>query len=186
VGTATTKALQKPPQELRPFYGPVRGFSYAKEIQPIWDKKCVSCHTGEAGKPVSLLSKVKLDDKSKRNWSESYLNLSKNGNPNPVVNWLNVQSIPPMLPPYFAGACKSKLVDMLQKGHYDAKMTREEMDKIACWIDLLVPFCGDYTEANAWNEAEKKKYAHFLAKREQMAAVERENIRALLAAEAGP
>jgi hypothetical protein len=63
---------------------------------------------------------------------------------------------------------------------------REEMDKIACWIDLLVPFCGDYTEANAWNEAEKKKYAHFLAKRERMAAIERENIQALLAAEAGP
>jgi hypothetical protein len=55
------------------------------------------------------------------------------------------------------------------------------MDKIACWIDLLVPFCGDYTEANAWDENERKKYAHFLEKRERMAAVERQNIEAMLA-----
>ena len=24
--------------------------------------------------------------------------------------------------------------------------------KLACWIDLLVPYCGDYREANAWSQ----------------------------------
>ena len=59
-----------------------------------------------------------------------------------------------MLPPYSAGAAKSRLMTLLEQGHGDVKLSREEIDKIACWIDLLVPFCGDYLEANAWSEAE--------------------------------
>jgi hypothetical protein len=205
-------AVRRGARALEPFYGPPRGFSFPNEIQPIFDKHCIGCHddrtavpriekraakadalpapaaptAGGEKKAFSLLDARTLDAGSKRMWSDSYLALTRGGTPNRLVNWLNVQSIPPMLPPYFAGAAKSELVTLLEKGHYEVKLNREEMDKIACWIDLLVPFCGDYTEANAWNEAEKKKYAHFLAKRERMAAIERENIQALLAAEAGP
>ena len=207
-----TTAVRRGARALEPFYGPPRGFSFPREIQPIFDRHCIGCHDDRtavprpekrgakadaqpapaalapdgAKKAFSLLDARTLDAGSKRMWSDSYLALTRGGTPNRLVNWLNVQSIPPMLPPYFAGATKSELVILLEKGHYEVKLNREEMDKIACWIDLLVPFCGDYTEANAWNEAEKKKYAYFLAKRERMAAVERENIRALLAAEAGP
>jgi hypothetical protein len=207
-----TTAVRRGARALEPFYGPPRGFSFPREIQPIFDKHCIGCHDDRtavprpekraakadarpapaaptpdgAKKSFSLLDARTLDAGSKRMWSDSYLALTRGGTPNRLVNWLNVQSIPPMLPPYFAGAARSELVTLLEKGHYEVKLTCEEMDKIACWIDLLVPFCGDYTEANAWNEAEKKKYAHFLAKRERMAAIERGNIRALLAAEAGP
>ena len=35
---------------------------------------------------------------------------------------------------------------MLGKGHEKVKMTREEMDKIACWIDLALPHSGSWTE----------------------------------------
>lgn len=65
-------------------------------------------------------------------------------------------------------------------GHNGVKLSREEMDKLCCWIDLLVPYCGDYTEANAWNQDEKQKYARYFAKRQQMAARERANIKAML------
>ena len=136
-------------------------------------------------KAFSLLDERSLDKDSKRMWSDSYLALTQKGTPNRLVRWLNVQSIPPMLPPYFAGAAKSELVAMLEAGHNGVKLSREEMDKITCWIDLLVPFCGDYTEANAWNEDEKKKYAHFMAKRAGMEAMERENIAALVAQRTG-
>ena len=114
-----------------------------------------------------------------RKWSDSYLALTKHGRPNPMVNWLNVQSIPPMLPPYFAGSAKSKIMSKLKGGHGKTKLSQEELDKIACWIDLLIPYCGDYMEANAWGEGGVKKYKHFLAKRKRMEAIELENIRAL-------
>jgi hypothetical protein len=32
----------------------------------------------------------------------------------------------------------------------------------AARIDLLVPYCGDYTEASAWTKAERKMYQNFL------------------------
>ena len=81
-----------------------------------------------------------------------------------------------MLPPYFAGAARSRLPKMLEDGHGDTKLTRAERETIACWIDLAVPFCGDYTEAAAWTEAEQAKYANYLDKRRRMEAQERVNI----------
>ena len=41
---------------------------------------------------------------------------------------------------------RSPLVKLLEKGHRGVKMTQEEMDKIACWIDLAVPHSGTWTE----------------------------------------
>ncbi len=196
-------ALRQGARPLEPFYGPPRGFSFPKEIQPILNKHCIRCHNDRSAVPpggkkqvaalangakkaFSMLDERTEDKGSKRMWSDSYLALTQRGKPNRLVNWLNAQSIPPMIPPYFVGAAKSELMAMLQERHNDVNLSREEMDKIACWIDLLVPFCGDYVEANAWNDAEKQKYARYQAKRERMEAVERANIKAMLAARARP
>lgn len=200
-GEGLALSLRRSLEPLRPFHGPPRGFSFPREIQPILDRHCVTCHNDRSAVPgvsapreeknkvpnqsFSLLDTRTTDGRAKRLWSDSYLALTQRGKPNRIVNWLNVQSVPTLLPPYYAGAAKSGLITLLEDGHYDVKLSREEMEKIACWIDLLVPFCGDYTEAGAWSEAEKKKYAHFQAKRERLAALERENIEALLARTAG-
>ena len=180
-----TSALRKGPKALTPFYGPVRGFSYPKEIQPIWDKFCISCHNGAPGKASSLLGREGQrgkGDNSLRQWSESYLTLTRNGTPNEMVNWLNVQSAPPMLSPYVGGAAKSKVFAMLADGsHYKTKLPREALDKIACWIDLLVPYCGDYTEAASWSPDEQARYKRFMDKRQGMEMQEIKNIRQLIA-----
>jgi hypothetical protein len=182
-----TLASQAGPKPLEPFYGDVRGFSFVKEIQPILDRHCIRCHDGakpdgSSGRKFafSLLGKTSKE-KSGRKWSESYLVLTNNGKPNELVDWLNVQSIPPMLPPYYKGAAVSGLIRMLEKGHNDVKLSREDIVKIACWIDLLVPYCGDYTEANAWSQKDIEKYDHFLQKRKRMEQIELENIKALIA-----
>ena len=219
----TTLALEAGPRPLEPFYGPARGFSFPKEIQPILDRHCICCHTdrcqerhwageaqgatGPAGadreaakktspeasteKAFSLLAETTIDPKAKRQWSDAYLALTNaslegtnekaefRGYANEMVNWIDIQASPEMLPPYDAGAARSRLISMLEEGHYDVTLSREEMDKIACWIDLLVPYCGDYMEANAWTEEEVETYAHFQDKRERMAAVERKNVEVL-------
>ena len=101
--------------------------------------------------------------------------------PHDLVDWISAQSVPTLLPPYHAGAATSRLMAMLEEGHHDVRLTREEREKIACWIDLLVPYCGDYMEAHAWSEEEVRKYEHFLEKRRRMEAIERENIARLVA-----
>ncbi len=131
-------------------------------------------------KAFSLLGRQTVDGRAKRRWSDSYLALTKRGRINKLVNWVSAQSTPSMIPPYHAGAARSGLIKMLEKGHNDVKLSQEEMDKIACWIDLLIPYCGDYYEANAWNSGEMRKYNRYQAKREKMEAVERKNIESFL------
>jgi hypothetical protein len=75
---------------------------------------------------------------------------------------------------------------MLEEGHEDIRLSQEEMDKIACWIDLLVPYCGDYIEANAWTQEEVAMYDHFMKKRKRMEEIEHKNIEELIATVAGP
>jgi hypothetical protein len=195
-------AAKTTPQELRPFYGPPRAFGFRNEIQPILDRHCVRCHDGDrTGSP----SKTKSDQpfslrgdeavvlpKAKRKFSDSYLYFTSAGasaekpfhvegfGPNPLVNWMNVQEVPTMLPAYHAGAAKSKLMTMLRAGHHKVELAREELDKIACWIDLLVPYCRDYTESNAWTAQEAAEYEKRVQKRHAMAAIEQENIRAYI------
>jgi len=182
-----TLATRKGPRKPTGFYGPPRGFSFPREIQPILDKHCIRCHDGrkktEANrKSFSLLSKGNVDRRAKRIWSDSYLALTKRGKQTPLANWISPQSGPSMLAPYHAGAARSKLITILEKGHEKTKLSREDLDKFACWLDLLVPYCGDYREANAWSDAEKKKYDRFEAKRKRMQAAEAKNIQQLLTA----
>lgn len=82
-----------------------------------------------------------------------------------------------MLPPYHTGAAKSRLVALLREGHHDVRLSREESDKIACWIDLGVPYCGDYSEANAWTAQEVADYETRVQKRRAMETAEQQNIR---------
>ncbi|MCX6927663.1 MAG: hypothetical protein NT154_31305 [Verrucomicrobia bacterium] len=139
----------------------------------------------------SLLGQVTEDRTAKRKWSDAYLMLTQASFSPPdgpfqgdyqgrLVNWIGAQSVPEPLPPYFAGSTRSELLSMLEKGHQGVKLSREELDRIACWIDLLVPYCGDYREANAWTEEEMKKHERYAEKRRQMEEVVQQNIGAML------
>ena len=210
-----TLARRQTPQRLEPFYGPARGFSFAKEIQPILDRHCTRCHDDRQRPPhgtvvlpaslagsqtaspartversFSLRGAENLDTTAKRRWSDAYLALT-DSRPDgrhgaffarsvTLVNWVSPQSAPPMLPPYSAGAATSGLMKLLAAGHQGVHLAQEELEKIACWIDLAVPYCGDYHEANAWTAEELARYDHFLAKRRQMEAIEADNLREYL------
>jgi len=192
-------ALGRKPRELEPFWGPPRGFSFAREVQPVLDKHCIQCHDGEqksdAGKTIfSLLARPVRDDGAKRQWTESYVNLTLNGDVQidgqgcvgRAVNWLSPQSSPDMIPPRSAGACKSKLMTMLEEGHGDTQLSREEYEKIAAWIDLVVPFCGDYLEANLWDDGDWRHHTYFAGRRRAQEVFEAENLRALVTAAQPP
>ncbi|HEY5913946.1 MAG TPA: hypothetical protein VJA21_25435 [Verrucomicrobiae bacterium] len=141
----------------------------------------------------SLLGTPNLDRTAGRYWSDAYLVLTlarpvggeadgalSGDCAGRVVNWIGSQSVPDPLPPRFAGATRSGLIGLLEAGHKDVKLSREEMDTIACWIDLLVPYCGDYREANAWSEDDLKKFEHYATKRLRMEEIEQDNIRDLV------
>jgi hypothetical protein len=208
------EALKRGPKPLEPFHGPPRGFSFSREIQPILNRHCIGCHkdrgrllyvSSSAAEKTphrnsakdtafSLLDHETIDPKAKRRFSDGYLALTgsilaKNGTLEgvcrPLVNWTSPQSGPPMRTPYAAGAAKSTLLTLLEQGHKGVTLDCEELARLACWIDLVIPYCGDYTEAHAWTTQEKERYDHFLTKRKKMAAIEAHNIRELVAARGG-
>jgi len=181
--TKESYAGTQSPETLDPGPGGVRGFNFVREIQPILDAHCVECHHQEKGAVAekedaraafSLKGTRRLDPKSQRKWSDSYKALANRR----VANWINIQSGPEMLKPYAAGASQSRLIKILDEGHYDVKLAANEREKIVTWIDLLVPFCGDYRDDLEGEHL--KKYQHFLDKRLRWEAEEKKNIQQLI------
>ena len=170
---------------------PVDGFSFVQEIQPIFDRHCVSCHnasnigkskislTGEVARPesVKLIGAGQVDPK--RAYTQSYVAITTSGNPdkNPWMTWLKPRSRTGTLPPYHTGASKSKIMDYFEPAHYGVKVSANEKRTFACWLDLLVPFCGSYAQHNTWTDAEKAEYRYFQEKRRAYAAAELESLR---------
>jgi len=188
--TIRTQALRRAPRRPVPIEGvdPSVGFSFVQSIQPIFDKNCTECHTGAEDHPFSLLDTPVV--RSGRSFSESYLNLTRNGRRNEVVYWMDVQSAPPMLPPNYAGAVKSKLASMFDEGnrseaHRDVTLTDNERRLLALWIDLLIPFTGSYTERHHWTPAQQAEHAYYQMKRDTMAEIERQNIQQFMAWQSG-
>jgi hypothetical protein len=140
----------------------------------------------------SLLGQETTDLSAKRRWSDAYLVLTQAtrdardysngsfwGDPaGPMVTWIRSQSVPEALPPH-RGVVPQPIDDAAGCGHGGVKLSANERETIACWIDLAVPYCGDYLEANAWSESEMRKYEHFAEKRRQMEEIERDNLRQL-------
>ena len=173
------------PRSLEP-NAKVDGFSFVQEIQPIFNRHCVSCHngsnieksklslTGEVAKPetVKLIGAGDVDPK--RAYTQSYVNITTSGNPdlNTWMTWLKPRSRAVMLPPYHTGSSKSRIMDYFEPAHYGVKVKENEKRTFACWLDLLVPFCGSYTQHNTWTETEKAEYRYFQEKRRVYAEAE--------------
>ena len=181
-------AMNKGIQQIEPEGAGVRNFSYIKEIQPIWDAKCISCHNG-VKHPVSLKGDLRVvDNQTRRKYSDSYLNLTharkmSDGNDSwqgdahhPEVNWISSLSEPTLLPPYFAGSTTSNLIKRLENGHGGVSLAKSEIESVALWLDLLVPFIGDYKEANDWTQEEMKYYEYYEEKAEKARQENEKNV----------
>lgn len=177
-------AHQAEPLSLEPLleFEPPRGLSFPRDIQPILTQHCADCHDGGPDHPLDLTARQVVDRHAKRRWTRAYLTLTNAtplemspigkwlGDPDhPLVNWISTQSAPPMLPPYSAGAARSRLIALLDAEHYGVRLSDPQRRILAAWIDLGVPFCGDYREAHAWTREEVELYDRYWNKRQQFA-----------------
>jgi len=142
-------AWTRTPSQPEPWYGPPRAFNYLTEVQPVFDKHCVNCHDygKEAGEDLNLAGDVGLL------FNASYLELHRRS----AVRWfpdppdgekLLIKAVhdgpPAVLPAYSWGSYRSRLIDVVRGEHYEAKLSREEIERIATWIDLNAPYYGSY------------------------------------------
>jgi DNA-binding beta-propeller fold protein YncE len=115
--------------------------SFARLIQPILDKNCVSCH-GSA-KPGDL-SKGNYTSNADRFYS-SYNNLK------PYLSYYNFDYSwgPIVTTPGKFGARISKLYPLLKAGHQGAALSEADLRTIALWLDLNSDMFSDDVQRDA-------------------------------------
>ncbi|HEY9063091.1 MAG TPA: hypothetical protein VIO64_21730 [Pseudobacteroides sp.] len=138
-------ALRREPSKITP--DPSQGsrpVSFPRLIQPILDKKCISCHNGSQ---VPDLRKGTTDAQTK--WFSSYKNLKPYvalfDGIYPGADWNKVY---PRTEPGKFGARASKLYQKLKTGH--GSLTQSELHSFIVWLDSgIAPFFGEYKNIDA-------------------------------------
>ena len=165
----TFLAMNKPPSDIMPWRGPVRGFSYAREVQPVIDRNCVSCHDGrpqpDGSMPPDLRGDVKLADwssvtpgnggyaKTAGKFSVGYAALHR------FVRRPGIESDFHVLEPMEFHADTTQLVQMLKQGHHGVQLDAEAWDRLVTWIDLNTPYHGTWGEeiASPGSQRERRR-----------------------------
>ncbi len=135
---ANPVALNYPVQTLVPQPGDTKArmVHYPADVQPIFNKRCVSCHSGENPK-----GQLDLSDELTQAYSRSYENLIGKG----LVDYRDGRygkSGFRAVPPLTHGSHRSKLVSRILSDPCKSDLTREEFIKIVTWIDANVPYYG--------------------------------------------
>ncbi|MBQ6533933.1 MAG: SUMF1/EgtB/PvdO family nonheme iron enzyme, partial [Opitutales bacterium] len=159
--TPTSKpalASRKPPQEIKPFVGPVRGYSFVRDVQPVLDKYCVGCHDGKKPNRPNFKRgpEVFRTVKNAKGFNQSYLDLMR------YVRRSGPESNQHMLSPLEFHTSTSELMQILQKGHKGVVLDKQSMDILRTWMDLNVPFHGVWTEVYdkiPWDDHKRRMWA---------------------------
>lgn len=142
----STVASRKPPQQIKPWYGERRGWSFDREIQPLLDRKCVGCHNGNATATTKIGTRIPDFSFRQNVWngfSRAYLSL------HPYVRRNGPEGDYHVLTPLEFHVGTSELIQMLKKGHKGVALSTEDWDRLYTWIDLNVPYFGTWTERGA-------------------------------------
>ena len=149
------------PRELDPWYGPARGFDFAREVQPVLNKYCIECHDGRPDlcdlRPEELVPDYRgrvpgrLDitrmhrehkslDEGHIRYTPAYEALL------PYIRRVNVGDNVSLLAPGHYHADTSELIQMLQKDHQGVELNAEAWDRLITWIDLNGPCHGTWND----------------------------------------
>ena len=154
-------ALKRKPSEITPWHGPVRGFSFDREVQtPVIDKYCIGCHNGKPRKDAQTPPDLTLRPKEARGFK---IMLGRNRKCNFTPSYWTLRSYvrstneadSHLLLPYEFSADSAKLIRMLRKGHHNVKLPPEAWDRLLTWIDLSAPYYGTWSENVGTAKVEK-------------------------------
>jgi hypothetical protein len=157
---AQPRAVAGPAQPLvEPPWG-VRGFAFIERVQPVLDRRCVSCHKGpkpaggkdltgepakEGGKLFSKAYMSLLGPKPKGDIAAGKKPFNAWAPTNNGQEWTIRRTAPKVW-----GSCNSRLADMILADHPDkdgkprVKLTDAEKRVFLTWIDLNSPYYGSF------------------------------------------
>ncbi|MFO1491163.1 MAG: LamG-like jellyroll fold domain-containing protein [Kiritimatiellia bacterium] len=164
------KALARPPSVPGPQPGESRGarvLDYVTDVQPVWDRHCVSCHAGGKDHPPPdlrgelterfNLSYESLVPERRRGFRDPGLLGPVIGENHPKTG--NVEYLPPrtlgshasVLVALFSGGtirlsdpAQAERVRKLAGSHQAVHLAREELIRVANWVDTNAQYYGSY------------------------------------------
>jgi formylglycine-generating enzyme required for sulfatase activity len=160
---AAPRAFRRPPSPITPWYGPARGFSFEREVQPVLDAYCVACHqAGKATFDLTARPAERVPSAFEMHFSPSYMELRR------WVHTSTLESDAHLLPPRAFHADTSRLIQILRDDHYGVRLSDEAWDRLITWIDLNAPFHGTWQEVVASNPAKLAAARHGAERRRQL------------------
>jgi formylglycine-generating enzyme required for sulfatase activity len=156
-------AAARSPDRIKPWYGPPRGLDFERDVQPVLDKYCVSCHNGRQitdlrceryvknyrGRELTRLGATRLHPAVREalggtavRYTPAYEALV------PYIRRVNIEDHVGLLVPGEYHADTSELIQMLSKGHYNVRLDKEAWDRLITWIDLNGPCHGTWGEVS--------------------------------------
>ncbi len=134
-----------------------QGLSFVREVQPVLDRYCVSCHDGSAGRadtgPGPEFPNFKGDEmltywktQMPGHWpgggkfTGSYWELQR------FVRRPGIEGDRRMFTPMDYHFSTTELGQLLRKGHHGVQIDAESHERLAAWADLNAPFYGTWGE----------------------------------------
>jgi len=134
------KALKSAPAKIQPIEGVPEILDYPRDIQPIWNKHCLSCHDTEKHK-----GRVIMSGEEGTKYSLSYVFLYNQSQydvgGNFTMDWKNELG---NRAPYHFGSGNAALLQKLEPTHHGVKMSESEKRRVRRWLDAVAPFPGTY------------------------------------------
>jgi hypothetical protein len=152
------RAFGREPSEIQPEAEGSNPVSFPRLVQPVLEQHCVKCHGKEDNKPPDLrIGDWQADGFS---WYQSYRNLRlyafHYGAPrderrrHQYDRWQPARTVPGKF-----GALASKLLPLLEQGHYDVRLSPAELRRIVVWLDANSDFFGAYEDIPAQARGER-------------------------------
>ena len=153
-GQAPADALRRPPSAIEPGPDGSKPFSFVRLVQPVLDKHCIKCHSGE--KPAKGLD---LTGAPHDGFTRSYWSLcggvsfwhggtnAKNAAEALVPRYGGWNPVHVTAPGGAYGARGSRLMKILLSRRRDARLSADEIRRLALWIDCNAIFYGVYDPA---------------------------------------
>jgi hypothetical protein len=132
--TGKLAALHRAPSRLEPVDGVPDVYDFPRDIQPILDRHCVSCH-----QPSKREGGVLLTGHRGPIYSHSYFSLTRHGQFNDGRNRAKGN-----YPPRALGATESPLMAKLNGQHYDVQVPEAQQRILRYWIEVGAPYPGTY------------------------------------------
>ena len=127
-------ALGRPPSQIEAIPDVPEVMDFPRDIQPILDKHCVECHNPDKFDGKVDLTGDKTAMYTMSYWTMQTMGLVSDGRNRPTSNY----------EPYAIGSAASRLMDLIDGSHYDAKVSQQERTLIRLWIESSATYPGTY------------------------------------------